>query len=252
MLHAFPDATTLTTLGCRFRDPGSRGSLLGLWGPKVTPCFRLLEKLPAGGVMYHSWERSDPVGSSRRPTYALPSVPVLSNWRDASKASICAVMLAMAPVASTWAQTGNDSTNSNYVAPASSGTNTAGDSQPAAPAAAAPAAPASAAPAGASDMAAAASVSATPSASATSPSTTNLSEVTVTGTALSTADAATALPVTNYSAQDLRQQGVTSTRSSFSGRRQQFQLRRRSEYRRRQSPAAPRSPTCAGWARTRR
>ncbi|RJS94754.1 TonB-dependent receptor [Salinisphaera sp. Q1T1-3] len=85
-----------------------------------------------------------------------------------------------------------------YVAPADA-------SRDDAPIAAAPAEPAAAA-----APAAATAAPATAAAASTSGGTTELDQVTVTGSAIPRADAATALPVTTYSADELRQQGVTS------------------------------------------
>ncbi|WP_423822975.1 TonB-dependent receptor [Salinisphaera sp. SPP-AMP-43] len=122
----------------------------------------------------------------------------------------------MAPIASGWAQSPSDD-GAGYVAPAASSADSgssddAADGDATAPA---PAAPAAAAPAAASDDTAAAApagaASSAATASASTGSATELGNLTVTGTALSSADAATALPVTDYSGEDLREQGVTST-----------------------------------------
>ncbi|WP_423823505.1 TonB-dependent receptor [Salinisphaera sp. SPP-AMP-43] len=118
------------------------------------------------------------------------------DWKHASKASICAFMLAFAPLGTVMAQSSDD----GYVAPAEPASADSDDtSDVAAPAAPAAAAPAGAAPAGAA------------SAEAATGPTTELGTVSVTGTAISSADKATSLPVTTYDASDLREQGVTST-----------------------------------------
>lgn len=127
---------------------------------------------------------------------------VTFDWTRASKASICAFMLAFAPLTGAFAQTGGDASDDGYVAPAAPASDANSDDT--APAAAAPAAAAPAA-------AAAAPAAASSSANADAGPTTNLSNVAVTGTAIARPDAATALPVTTYSAEDLRKQGITST-----------------------------------------
>jgi len=84
-------------------------------------------------------------------------------------------------------------------------------SDAAAPAAAAPAAPAAAAPAAAAPAAAAPAAAAPAAASAgNSAGTQQLQNVTVTGSAISSPNAATAVPVTVYQASQLREQGITT------------------------------------------
>lgn len=135
----------------------------------------------------------------------LVSTPL--DWKRASKASICAFMLAFAPLTCAMAQSSGDD---GYIAPAAPAapTDDSSDDDVAAPAAAAPAAaaPAAAAPASAAP-AAAVPAAAVPSA----PATVQLGDVSVTGTAIARPSAATALPVTTYKAEDLRKQGITST-----------------------------------------
>ncbi|AWN16261.1 TonB-dependent receptor [Salinisphaera sp. LB1] len=126
----------------------------------------------------------------------------VTNWKNTSKASICACLLALSPVGAALAQTTGSSSSSGdngYVAPAAA----SGDAGASA-SGVAPAAPAAAAPA-------AASASASSSSAAVSAPTTNLGNVAVTGTAIARTDAATSLPVTVYKASDLRKQGITST-----------------------------------------
>ncbi|MGJ8525719.1 Vitamin B12 transporter BtuB [Halomonadaceae bacterium LMG 33818] len=89
--------------------------------------------------------------------------------------------------------------SSDYVAPAASSSSSSGA---AAPAAAAPAAPAAAAPA--------APAAAAPAATVGTAGTQQLKNVTVTGSAIATPDAATAVPVTIYHASQLRAEGITS------------------------------------------
>ncbi|WP_423823504.1 TonB-dependent receptor [Salinisphaera sp. SPP-AMP-43] len=134
------------------------------------------------------------------------------DWSRASKASICAFMLAFAPLTGAIAQTGNNA-DDDYVAPAAPAADDSENLGQAAPTGAAPAAPAPAAasdeaPAAAAPAAAAAAPAAATGGSAQS---TQLQDVTVTGTAISRPDAATALPVTNYDSEELREQGITST-----------------------------------------
>lgn len=86
--------------------------------------------------------------------------------------------------------------SSDYVAPAASSSSS---SSAAAPAAAAPAAPAAAAPAAAA-----------PAATVGTAGTQQLKNVTVTGSAISSPNAATAVPVTVYHTSQLEQQGITS------------------------------------------
>lgn len=122
-------------------------------------------------------------------------------WRHASKASICAFLLAFAPLGGAIAQTSDAADDDGYVAPVAPAADTDSDDS-----SADVAAPAAAAPAGAAPAAAAAG-----SASAATGPTTQLSNVSVTGTAISRPDAATSLPITTYDANELRQQGITST-----------------------------------------
>ncbi|RJS94752.1 TonB-dependent receptor [Salinisphaera sp. Q1T1-3] len=132
------------------------------------------------------------------------------NWKGASKASICAFMLAFAPLTASWAQTTDSADDADYVAPAAPAADDSdGDIAPAAPAAAEPAAPA--APAAAAAAPAAAASTGAAAAVPSSSQTTQLGDIAVTGSALSGADKADALPVTSYSADELREQGITST-----------------------------------------
>lgn len=112
----------------------------------------------------------------------LSSATGVFDWKGASKASICTFMLAFAPLGASLAQT----------------------------AAAAPA-PAAAAPAAAAPAAATAAAPAAASASSASASPVDLGNMTVTGSALSRTDTATALPVTTVTKDELVAQGITST-----------------------------------------
>jgi len=127
------------------------------------------------------------------------SARTLFDWKHASKASICAFMLAFAPLSVAIAQAAGDD---DYIAPPAPAA--AADDDIAAPAPAAPAEPAAAA-------AAVAAPAAAVSASASTPSVTTLGDVAVTGTAIARTDAATALPVTIVSKEQLEKQGITST-----------------------------------------
>lgn len=150
------------------------------------------------------------------------------DWARASKASICAFMLAFAPLSGALAQNNDNADNGQAApvapaAPASDEDSGNADSAETTPAAAAPAAPAAASDEGNSEDSATASAAATPAAATAEPSsanananaaasqTTNLGNMTVTGTALSRTDTETSLQVSSYDADELRDQGVTST-----------------------------------------
>lgn len=152
-------------------------------------------------------------------------------WQRSSLlVSTCLILAAAAPLA--MAQSSDD----DYVAPPAGASDEIAEPAAAAPAEAGPAA-----------AAAPAAAVAAPAAAPTQ----DLGRMEVTGSAIARTDAETAVPVTIIEAEEMRQQGITSTAQLLRKFRPTTRATGLGLVQARPLPAEPVSPTCAVSARTR-